>query len=158
VSYKYNVNNIWQNNVSSQKVLTLCEDHHFSSQGTFGNARFVMTPMMVDFGHKTLSMTVSILYMTISFCHGNQFFTVKKCDLSGLLKKRWYPTEHLRRNTPVWVWLLVIVYEIWVISRYSWKASKCDLYASTRGNAYNSLVLEKNLSETHLAHNCKFKA
>jgi hypothetical protein len=55
----------------------------FSSQGTFSDARFVTTLMMVDFRHKTLFVTVSVLYMTISFCHGNHFFAVKKCDLSA---------------------------------------------------------------------------
>jgi hypothetical protein len=32
--------------------------------------------MTVDFRHMILSMTVSELYMTISFCHENQFFLV----------------------------------------------------------------------------------
>jgi hypothetical protein len=38
------------------------------------------------------------------------------------------------------------------------EGSEYDLYAPNRGDAYNSLVLEKNLSETHLAQNCQFKA
>jgi hypothetical protein len=46
----------------------------FSSQGTFSDGRYVTTLMMVDFRHMILSMTVSVLYMTISFCHGNQIF------------------------------------------------------------------------------------
>jgi hypothetical protein len=43
--------------------------------------------------------------------------------------------------------LLVTVYEIWVVSRYPCKAMEFDLYAPTRGDALDNLVLVKSLDE-----------
>jgi hypothetical protein len=34
------------------------------------------------------------------------------------------PTKHILRNTPIWDRLLVTVYEIWVISKFSWKGTE----------------------------------
>ena len=53
---------------------------------------------------------------------------------------------------------MVTVYEIWVISKYSWKALEYDLYASNRGDAFCSQVLAKDFSNIHLTQNWQFKA
>jgi hypothetical protein len=45
-----------------------------------------------------------------------------------------------------------------VIPKYSWKTLECDLYTSNNGDAFCSLVSAKDLSESHLAQNCQFKA
>jgi hypothetical protein len=61
----------------------------FSSQGTFSDGWYVTTLMMVDFCHMILSMTVSVLYMIISFCHENQFFcSASPWDESSRSSKR----------------------------------------------------------------------
>jgi hypothetical protein len=49
-----------------------------SSQGTFSNGLYVTPLVTVGFRHKILFMTLYALYMTISFCHENQFFCSEK--------------------------------------------------------------------------------
>jgi hypothetical protein len=62
-------------------------------------------------------------------------------------------TDRFRLFSP-----LVTVYEIWVASRYPWKAMEFNSYAPTRGDALDNLVLVKSLDETYSTQNCQFKA
>jgi hypothetical protein len=49
--------------------------HKKSSQGTFSDGLYVTPLVTVGFRHKILFMTLYVLYMTISFCHENHFFS-----------------------------------------------------------------------------------
>jgi hypothetical protein len=98
--------------------------------------------------------TLNLAHVRCTFflcCKVGWFFTLM---CSKWLAEERCPTEHLLSNTPIWVWLLAIIYEIWVIFRYSWKAQEYDLYAPTRGNAFDNLVSVKSLGETHSHKTC----
>jgi hypothetical protein len=56
------------------------------------------------------------------------------------------------------MYVLDTIYEIWVISRYSWKALEFDLYAPIKGDIFDSLVSVLDLDKTYFAQNCHFKA
>jgi hypothetical protein len=47
------------------------------------------------------------------------------------------------RNTPIWVRLLVTIYKIVQIPKYSWKGQEYELYAPTRGDAFGQPCISK---------------
>jgi hypothetical protein len=65
--------------------------------------------------------------------------------------------EHRLRNTPLWD-RQVTVYEIWVISKLSWKGTEVWLICFNQRGAFYSLVSVKDLNGTHFTQNCQFKA